>query len=43
MFNLRTENGKHIVTHNGKEFKFHTMRIALIFIKFMKEKKENGI
>lgn len=42
MFNLRRENGKHIVTHNGKEFKFNTMRIALIFIKMIKE-KENGI
>lgn len=42
MFNLRTENGKHIVTHKGKTFKFNTMRIALIFIKMIKE-KENGI
>ena len=39
MVNLRTENGKHIVTHNGKQFKFNTMRIALIFIKMIKEKK----
>lgn len=33
MFNFRTENGKHIVTHNGKDIKFNTIRIALIFIK----------
>ena len=43
MFNLRSENGKHIVTHNGKEHKFNTLRIALIFIKLLKEKKANGI
>lgn len=35
MTTLRSENGKHIVIHNGKEFKFNTMRIALIFIKLM--------
>lgn len=42
-FTLRTENGKHIVTHNGKERVFNTLRIALIYIKLIKEKKENGI
>lgn len=37
MFNLRSESGKHIVTHKGKEYKFNTQRIALIFIKLIKE------
>lgn len=36
MANLRSENGKHIVTHKGKEYKFYTHRIALIFIKLIK-------
>lgn len=39
MANLRSENGKHIVTHNGKEYKFNTLRIALLFIK-LKGKKD---
>lgn len=26
---LRTENGKHIVTNNGRKFAFRTLRIAL--------------
>lgn len=37
MVTLRTEHGKHIVTHNGREFEFNTHRIALIFIKLIKE------
>ena len=37
MANLRTENGKHIVTYNGKEYRFNTLRIAQIFIKLIKE------
>ena len=41
MANLRSESGKHIVTLNGKEYRFNTLRIALIFIKFMEE-KANG-
>lgn len=34
---LRTENGKYIVTNNGKELHFHTLRIALIYIKLVME------
>jgi hypothetical protein len=41
MFNLRSENGKHIVTHKGKEIKFNTVRVALIFIKVIKEAEES--
>jgi hypothetical protein len=41
MFNLRSESGKHIVVRNGKEYEFNTLRIALIFIKFMEE-NSNG-
>lgn len=41
MANLRSENGKHIVTYKGKEYRFNTLRIAHIFIKFMEE-KANG-
>jgi hypothetical protein len=38
MATLRKENGKHTVTHNGKEYRFNTLRIALIFIKFMEDR-----
>lgn len=34
---LRTENGKHIVTNNGKELHFHTLRIALLYVKLVME------
>lgn len=37
MINFRSESGKHIVICNGKEYKFNTLRIALIFIKYMEE------
>lgn len=37
MINFRSESGKHIVTHKGREYKFYTHRIALIFIKLIKE------
>lgn len=37
MFNLRSENGKFIVRHNGKELVFHTLIGALRFIKYMSE------
>ena len=36
---LRSENGKHIVTNKGKEVPFNTLRIALLYIKLIKEKK----
>ena len=32
---LRTENGKHIVTNNGRKITFRTLRIALIYIKLV--------
>ena len=35
MFNLRLENGKLIVSHNGKERVFHTFIGALRFIKYV--------
>lgn len=34
---LRSENGKHIVTHNGKKRVFNTLRIALLYIKLVEE------
>lgn len=36
-FTLRSENGKHIVTFNNTEYKFNTLRIALLFIKIFSE------
>lgn len=35
MFNLRSENGKFIVRHNGKEFVFHTIIGAYRFVKYV--------
>ena len=40
MANLRSENGKHIVTHNGKEYKFNTLRIALVLINLIEKEKK---
>lgn len=37
MANFKSENGKHIVTHKGREYKFNTLHIAHIFIKLIKE------
>ena len=34
---LRSENGKHIVTRGEKEISFYTLRIALLYIKLVKE------
>lgn len=37
--NLRSENGKHIVTYKGKEIAFNTLKVALLFIKLKAEGK----
>lgn len=37
MATLKRENGKHIVTIEGRRYEFYTMRFALIFITMLEE------
>ena len=39
MTNFKSKSGKHIITHNGKEYEFNTLRIALIFVNLIKKEK----
>lgn len=39
MITLKTVKGKYVVSHNGKKIAFNSLRIALFYIKLIKERE----